>query len=101
MSSTGMTPTRIIYQSPKGPDGSAKSTDVHLTGSTFNEEFSKSLPIDILTLKLEIEQDTHSRLNQTQVDLHVKRLESLRNCIQEINDNDWQFPDPDKLLGLK
>ena len=41
------------------------------------------------------------RLNQIQQELHKQRLDSLRNLMQELNEDDWQYPDPEKLLGLK
>ena len=41
------------------------------------------------------------RLNQIQQELHKQRLDSLRNLMHELSEDDWQYPDPEKLLGLK
>lgn len=99
-SSSGLTPAKIIYRSPKGPEEGHDASKFQGAGSSLGGDPSKS-SIDVLTLKLEIEQDTNSRLNQIQQELHKQRLDSLRNLMQELNEDDWQYPDPEKLLGLK
>jgi len=98
-SGSGLSPAKIIYRSPKGAEDSADAR-LQGTASSSGGDPSKSA-IDVLTLKLEIEQDTNSRLNQIQQELHKQRLDSLRNLMQELNEDDWQYPDPEKLLGLK
>lgn len=100
-STTGLSPAKIIYRSPKGAEDGQDVPKFQGAGSSSGGDPSKSSSIDILTLKLEIEQDTNSRLNQIQQELHKQRLDSLRNMMQELNEDDWQYPDPEKLLGLK
>jgi len=99
-SGSGLSPARIIYRSPKGAEDSQDAKFQGAASSTGGDP-AKSPSIDVLTLKLEIEQDTNSRLNQVNQELHKQRLDSLRNLMQELNEDDWQYPDPEKLLGLK
>lgn len=100
-SRSGLTPAKIIYRSPKGPEDGHDSAKFPGSGSSTANDSAKKSSIDVLMLKLEIEQDTNSRLNQIQSELHKQRLDSLRSLMQEINEDDWQYPDPEKLLGLK
>jgi len=99
-SGSGLSPAKIIFRSPKGPEDS-QDIKFQGAGSSSGGDPTKNPSIDVLTLKLEIEQDTNSRLNQIQQELHKQRLDSLRNLMQELNEDDWQYPDPEKLLGLK
>jgi len=100
-SGSGLSPAKIIFRSPKGPEDSQDAAKFQGSGSPSGNDLSKNSSIELLTLKLEIEQDTNSRLNQIQQELHKQRLDSLRNLMQELNEDDWQYPDPEKLLGLK